>query len=184
MQGWAAVFMGLISGSVPWYTMMVLHNKIGLLRLVDDPMAVFHTHAVAGTLGGILTGFFAMPKLCRLFYMVPDWEKYIGLAYGLQNGRTSAGLRQMGAQLLGIAFVICLNIATTSIICWLIGLIVPLRLSKDELNIGDEAVHGEKAFALVDDRERFEVSPKHNSVYDIEEFSYVGSRSVGEVQMV
>lgn len=62
--------------------------------------------------------------------------------------------------------------------------IVPLRLSKDELNIGDEAVHGEKAFALVDDRERFEVSPKHNSVYDIEEFSYVGSRSVGEVQMV
>lgn len=184
MQGWAALFMGLISGSVPWYTMMVLHNKIGLLRLVDDPMAVFHTHAVAGTLGGILTGFFAMPKLCRLFYMVPDWEKYIGLAYGLQNGRTSARLRQMGVQLLGIAFVICLNIATTSIICWLIGLIVPLRLSKDELNIGDEAVHGEKAFALVDDRERFEVSPKHNSVYDIEEFSYVGSRSVGEVQMV
>lgn len=125
---------------------------------------------------------------CRNYVDSFTWcligKKYIGLAYGLQNGRTSAGLRQMGAQLLGIAFVICLNIATTSIICWLIGLIVPLRLSKDELNIGDEAVHGEKAFALVDDRERFEVSPKHNSVYDIEEFSYVGSRSVGEVQMV
>ncbi|MCI48895.1 ammonium transporter 3 member 1-like, partial [Trifolium medium] len=58
---------------------------------IDDPMAVFHTHAIAGALGGILTGFFAVPKLCRLFYMVPDWEKYIGLAYGLQNsGATRA----------------------------------------------------------------------------------------------
>lgn len=27
-----------------------------------------------------------------LFYMVPDWEKYIRLAYGLQNDATHAGL--------------------------------------------------------------------------------------------
>lgn len=185
VQGWAAILMGLISGSIPWYTMMVLHRKIKLLRLVDDPMAVFHTHAVAGILGGILTGFFAVPKLCRLFYMVPDWEKYIGLAYGLQNGRTSAGFRQIGVQLAGIGFVICLNIATTSLICWFIRLIVPLRLSEEELETGDEGVHGEVAFALFGDGERFQNS-KHNSVYDAEEFSYIGSRSrpIGEVQMV
>ncbi|KAJ0014506.1 hypothetical protein Pint_20505 [Pistacia integerrima] len=131
VQGWAAILMGIISGSVPWYTMMVLHNKVKLLRLVDDPMALIHTHALAGTLGGILTGFFAVPKLCRLFYMVPDWEKYIGLAYGLQNGRTSAGFKQMGIQVVGLAFVICLNISTTSLICWLIGAIVPLRMTEE-----------------------------------------------------
>ena len=84
--------MGVISRSIPWYTMMILHDKLPFLKQIDDPMAVFHTHAVAGALGGVLTGLLAVPKLCRLFYMVPDWEKYIGLAYGLQNDATHAGL--------------------------------------------------------------------------------------------
>ncbi|XP_044482124.1 ammonium transporter 2 member 4-like [Mangifera indica] len=183
VQGWAAIVMGIISGSVPWYTMMVLHNKFKLLRLVDDPMAVFHTHALAGTLGGILTGFFAVPKLCRLFYLVPDWEKYIGLGYGLQNGRTSAGFKQMGIQLAGLAFVICLNISTTSLICWLIKAIVPLRMSEEELQIGDDAVHGEEAFALFDDGTRFQ-NRKHNSVYEADDFSCATSRSLGDIQLV
>ncbi|XP_059650548.1 ammonium transporter 2 member 4-like [Cornus florida] len=91
VQCWAAILMGIISGSVPWYTMMVLHHKIKLLRYVDDTMAVFHTHAIAGSLGGILTGFFAVPKLSRLFYMVLEWERFIGLAYGLQSDRSGAG---------------------------------------------------------------------------------------------
>ncbi|XWS42504.1 hypothetical protein CRYUN_Cryun16bG0019700 [Craigia yunnanensis] len=183
VQCWAAILMGIISGSVPWYTMMVLHKKVNLLKLVDDPMAIFHTHAVAGGLGGILTGFFAVPKLCRLFYMVPDWEKYLGLAYGLQNGRTSAGFKQMGIQVAAMLFVIILNIVMTSIICWFIGLIVPLRLSDEELQTGDDAVHGEQAFALSHDADRF-VTSNHNKVYDTDEFSYVASKSIGEVQMV
>ncbi|XVE62817.1 hypothetical protein DITRI_Ditri06bG0150400 [Diplodiscus trichospermus] len=184
VQCWAAILMGLISGSVPWYTMMVLHNKVKLLKQVDDTMAIFHTHAIAGGLGGILTGFFAVPKLCRLFYMVPDWEKYLGLAYGLQNGRTSAGFKQMGIQLAAMVFVIILNIVVTSIICWFIGLIIPLRLSDEVLEIGDDAIHGEQAFALWHDAETF-VSSKHsNKVYDTDEFSHVASRSMGEVQMV
>ena len=183
VQCWAAILVGIISGSVPWYTMMVLHKKVKLLKLVDDPIAIFHTHAVAGGLGGILTGFFAVPKLCRLFYMVPDWEKYLGLAYDLQNGRTSAGFKQMGIQLAAMLFLIILNIVMTSIICWFIGLIVPLRLSDEELEIGDDAVHGGQAFALYHDGERF-VTSKHNKVYDTDEFSYVESKSIGEVQMV
>ena len=75
--------MGVLSGSIPWYTMMVLHKKIGFLNYVDDTMAVFHTHAVAGSLGGILTGFFAEPKLNHLFFSPPN-DMYIGLAYGLR----------------------------------------------------------------------------------------------------
>ncbi|KAI8026540.1 Ammonium transporter 3 member 1 [Camellia lanceoleosa] len=169
VQCWAAILMGIISGSVPWYTMMVLHDKIKLLRHVDDTMGMFHTHAIAGSLGGILTGFFAVPKLSRLFYMVPDWDKYIGLAYGLQSGRTSAGFRQMAVQLAGIAFIVCLNIVSTSLICLFIKLIVPLRMSDEELKIGDDEIHGEQAYALWADGWRFENS-KHNSVYDAEEF--------------
>ncbi|KAL1821464.1 hypothetical protein DCAR_0417879 [Daucus carota subsp. sativus] len=169
VQCWAAIIMGLISGSVPWYTMMILHHKIPLLNQVDDTFAVLHTHAIAGALGGILTGFFAVPKLSRLFFLVPDWEKYIGLAYGLQTGRRAAGFKQMGVQLLGIAFIVCLNIVTTSVICLFIKLIVPLRMSEEELEIGDEAVHGEIAYALWDDGEKYQMS-KNNSVYDVDEF--------------
>lgn len=176
--------MGLISGSIPWYTMMVLHKKVNFLRQVDDPMAVFHTHAIAGSLGGILTGFLAVPKLCRLFYMVPDWEKYIGLAYGLQNDRTSAGLRQMGIQLGGILFVVCLNVVTTSLICLLIRFIVPLRLDNDELQIGDNAIHGEEAFALQAERKERFLNPKINKVFDAQEFSSTASSFIGELQMV
>ncbi|KAE8010032.1 hypothetical protein FH972_006430 [Carpinus fangiana] len=133
----AAILMGLISGSIPWYTMMVLHKKVSVLGQVDDPMAVFHTHAIAGSLGGILTGFFAVPKLCRLFYTVPDWEKFI----------------------------------------------VPLRLDDDELQIGDNAIHGEEAFGLQAQRERF-VNSKTNSVFDAQEFLSTTSRSTSELQMV
>lgn len=155
MQGWAAILMGLMSGSIPWFTMMVLHKKIWLLRQVDDTMAVFHTHAVAGSLGGILAGIFANPKLSRIFYMVDDSEiRYIGLAYGFQNGRIRAGFRQLSIQLLGIIFVVAWNVVVTSLICLLIRVVVPLRLSEEELKDGDDKIHGEVAYALWGDGQK------------------------------
>ncbi|KAL3592757.1 hypothetical protein D5086_011397 [Populus alba] len=176
VQGWAAIPMGILSGSIPWYSMMVLHKKIWLLKQVDDTMAVFHTHAVAGSLGGILAGFFANPKLNRIFYMVKDWQHYIGLAYGLQNGRTAAGLKQMGVQLLGILFVVVLNVFVTSAICLLIRFVVPLRLTDEELQTGDDAIHGEEADALWGDGEKYE--SKHNSLHGVEEFPQAVSKEV------
>ena len=68
VQGWAAMLMGVASGSVPWCTMMVLHRRSRLLKRVDDTLAVLHTHGVAGSLGGVLTGVLAEPRLCRLFF--------------------------------------------------------------------------------------------------------------------
>lgn len=171
-----------MSGSIPWYTMMVLHKKTRFLKQVDDTLAVFHTHAIAGSLGGILTGFFAEPKLCRLFYLVPNWEHYIGLAYGLKTGKSRAGFKQMGIQILGILFVVTLNIFTTSIICLLIRFCgIPLRLSEEELQIGDDAIHGEEAYALWGDgeKERF-INNKHNIVYGD---NFKSAVLKGEVQM-
>lgn len=161
--------MGIMSGSIPWYTMMVLHKQIKLLKNVDDTMAVFHTHAVAGSLGGILTGFFCNPKLCRLFYLVDNWQHYIGLAYGFHDHRVKAGFKQMGIQLLGIVFVVVVNVVTTSLICLLLRRIVPLRMTEDDLQIGDDAIHGEEAYALWGDGEKFDGS-KHTSVYGMDDF--------------
>ena len=167
VQGWAAIIIGTMGGSIPWYTMMILHREIKLLKQVDDTMAVFHTHAVAGSLGGILTGLFAEPKLSRLFYHVDDGLHFTGLFYGLRTGRVRAGLRQLGVQLLGIVFVVLLNVIVTSVVCWSIRLILPLRLPEDVLQTGDDAIHGEEAYALWGDGDKY--SSKYNSVHAVDD---------------
>ncbi|KAK6120061.1 hypothetical protein DH2020_046191 [Rehmannia glutinosa] len=163
VQGWAAIIMGLLSGSIPWFTMMILQKKLPILKKVDDTLGVLHTHAVAGILGGVLTGLLAEPKLARLFYLVDDWQHYIGLFYGLQSGRARAGARQLGVQLLGIVFVVLWNILITSLICVVIKLVVPLRLSDEIIEKGDESVHGEEAYALYGDGERHESYKQFNA---------------------
>ena len=59
VEPWAAIIMGIMSGSIPWYTMMVLHRRSAFFQSVDDTLGVFHTHAVARLLGGLLSGILA-----------------------------------------------------------------------------------------------------------------------------
>lgn len=59
VQGWAALVMDIASGTIPWYTMMSLSRNLTILQKIDDTLGVFHTLAIAGTLGGALTGLFA-----------------------------------------------------------------------------------------------------------------------------
>ncbi|KAL0390965.1 UNVERIFIED_CONTAM: Ammonium transporter 3 member 2 [Sesamum calycinum] len=144
--------MGLLSGSIPWYTMMVLQKKLTILKKVDNTLGILHTHPVAGILGGILTGLLAEPKLARLFYLVDDWQHFLGSFYGLKSDHARA--RQLGVQLLRVVFVVCWNILITSLICFLIKLVAPLRLSDVIIEKGDESMHGEEAYALYGDGER------------------------------
>lgn len=173
VQGWAAIIMGICSGSIPWFTMMVVHKKSELLQKVDDTMAVLHTHAIAGTLGGIMAGLFADPHLCNLFY--GKYGDYVGLFYGFQMGATRQGIRQMGVQLLGILFIVVLNVIITSLVCLFVQLIVPLRMSEEDMEIGDEAAHGEEAYAIWGQGDRLENS-RYSTYNDIEVPSKAGSQ--------
>lgn len=141
--------MGILSGSVPWFTMMIVHKRLALLQKIDDTLAVFHTHAVAGYLGGILTGFFAEPELCSLFLAVTNSR---GTVYGGSGGV------QILKQIVGGAFIIGWNVVATSIICVVIGWVMPLRMSEEQLLIGDDAVHGEEAYALWGDGEKYDAT--------------------------
>lgn len=178
MHGWAAIIMGICSGSIPWFTMMVVHKKSVLLQKVDDTMAVFHTHAVAGTLGGLLTGLFANPKLCNLFY--GKYGNYVGLFYGFQMGAYHNGFRQIGLQIIGVVFIVCVNVVTTSLVCLVVRLVVPLRMTEEDMEIGDEAAHGEEAYAIWGQGDRNENS-RFSAYNDVE----VGtsSRFKSSVQM-
>ncbi|KAF3447157.1 hypothetical protein FNV43_RR12337 [Rhamnella rubrinervis] len=153
---------GVFSGSIPWFTMMVVHKKSLLLQKVDDTMAVLHTHAIAGSLGGILAGLFAHPKLSYLFYATH--EHHVGLFYSF-----SQGFRQVGIQLYGILFVVVVNVFVTSLICVAVRFVVPLRMSEEDMEIGDEAAHGEEAYAIWGQGDRLDNSRYGGSNYnDIE----------------
>lgn len=145
VQGWAALVMGIASGTIPWYTMMVLSTKLSVLQAVDDTLGVFHTHAVAGTVGAALTGLFAHPTLSSLFLAVPNSE---GSFYA-----GGAGV-QFWKQLVGASFIIGWNVVVTSIILLVIKLVIPLRMTDEELKIGDDAAHGEEAYALIGQGQR------------------------------
>ncbi|XP_031277358.1 ammonium transporter 2 [Pistacia vera] len=146
VQSWAAIVMGILSGSIPWVSMMILHKKSTLLQKVDDTLGVFHTHAVAGLLGAILTGLLAEPELCKLILPEPTRGAFYGGNGGVQL------LKQMA----GAAFVIGWNLVSTTIILLAIRVFIPLRMPEDQLAIGDDAVHGEEAYALWGDGERYD----------------------------
>jgi Amt family ammonium transporter len=55
---------------------------------------------------------------------------------------------QLLMQVYGAAFIIAFNAIMTFIILKVIGLIVPLRMDEATLKIGDDAVHGETAYAI------------------------------------
>ncbi|XP_019100505.1 PREDICTED: ammonium transporter 2-like [Camelina sativa] len=149
MQTWAAIIVGIVSGTAPWASMMILHKKSALLQKVDDTLAVFYTHAVAGLLGGIMTGLFAHPELCELLLPEP---KTRGAFYGGNGGK------QLLKQLAGAAFIAVWNLVSTTIILLAIRMFIPLRMAEEELGIGDDAAHGEEAYALWGDGEKFDAT--------------------------
>ncbi|WVZ48870.1 hypothetical protein U9M48_000266 [Paspalum notatum var. saurae] len=145
--------MGVLAGSIPWYTMMILQKRSRLMKHVDDTLGVIHIHGVAGLLGGLLTGLLANPTLCNLFLPVTNSK---GAFYG------GVGGAQFGMQLAGALFIVGWNVAVTSIICVAINCVVPLRMPDEKLEVGDDAVHGEEAYALWGDGEIFDAT-KHSA---------------------
>ncbi|MHB8211368.1 MAG: ammonium transporter [Acidithiobacillus sp.] len=141
VDGYGAIAIGIASGIIPWLSMNLL-GKTALFRKVDDTLGVFHTHAVAGLLGGVMTGLLATKAGCAAF------------ALSTPGGAIEGNWHQVWLQLIGAAFIIVLNIVVTYILLKLISLIVPLRMSEEELMIGDDAIHGEEAYAFYGEGER------------------------------
>ncbi|KAH7672408.1 ammonium transporter Amt family protein [Dioscorea alata] len=163
VEPWAAMLMGVLSGSLPWYTMMVIHKKSSFLQKVDDTLGVLHTHAVAGLLGGILGGILAHP---RLMYLQYGNEKHHGLLYSFLHGNARKGLYQLGIQILGAIFITVWNLVVTSFICVLIRQVVQLRMKEEDLKAYAIWGDGEKSIVYV----RRAVTPKLPAFFRFELF--------------
>ncbi|KAK4804389.1 hypothetical protein SAY86_004206 [Trapa natans] len=73
-----------------------------------------------------------------------------------------SGLLQPLKQIVAAMFVISWNIVSTSAICLAINLVVPLRMPDEQLMIGDDAVHGEEAYALWGDGDKYNPTNSSN----------------------
>src|SRR5271156_5176149 len=141
VDGLGAIVIGVVAGIIPWLSMNKF-QKLGFMAKVDDTLSVFSTHGVAGLMGGLLVGVFANPDMLQ--YIGTDKEapgiNVTGLLYG--------NAPQVLLQFYGAAFIIVYNIIATYIILKVIGFIVPLRMDDATLKVGDDAVHGETAYAI------------------------------------
>ncbi|QIW99521.1 hypothetical protein AMS68_005039 [Peltaster fructicola] len=142
VAGWGAIIIGICSGTIPWISMNVAGKRsILFTKWVDDTLGITHTHMVAGAVGGFLTGIFATAEGCAAF------------AANSPGGAIERNGRQVWLQIVGALFIIGWNLVWTSLIMMFIKYVcrVPLRMSEEELLLGDAAIHGEEAYCFSDD---------------------------------
>ena len=146
VDGYGAMIIGVCTGIIPWLFMNKI-AKTAFMSKVDDTLGVLSTHGVAGLLGGLLTGVLANPDM--LMYIGTDKD-----APGVSGtGWLYGNPQQLLLQLYAALFIIALNVVATFIILKVISIFVPLRMGEAMLKVGDDAVHGETAYALGGDED-------------------------------
>lgn len=134
VNGYGAIAIGVAAGVIPWLSM----NRLGatkLFRKVDDTLGVFHTHFVAGAVGGLLTGVFADPAMLEYLGVKGPGSAVTGLLYGNPH--------QLLVQFEALAVIVIYDGLMTWGILKAISLVVPLRELQPRLEEGDMAIHGE-----------------------------------------
>ena len=123
-----AVIIGLLAGSVPYFAC----TKLKALFKYDDALDTFGVHGVGGTMGALLTGFFA----------TPDANPNLNTNLAQIVGRT-LWLEQLKAMGLTIAIALTGTLILATVVKALIG----LRPAADSEEMGlDDADHGEAGY--------------------------------------
>jgi Amt family ammonium transporter len=102
-------------------------------------MGVVYTHGLAGLCGGLLVGIFADPSVV----VYPNTTSGTPLSV---TGWFYGNRHEFFLQVLAALTVIVWNGVVTFLILKLISLFSPLRMSDEDLAIGDLAVHGEEGY--------------------------------------
>ena len=141
VDGYGALAIGVAAGVVPFLTFNYL-VKIPPFNRIDDTLGVMHTHLVAGAVGGLMVGLLANPNII----VYPGTDKTAAVAY---SGLLFGNPQQFVAQVIGLLFVLIWDGVLTFVLLKLISLVIPLRLTEKQLEVGDEAVHGDAAYELM-----------------------------------
>jgi Amt family ammonium transporter len=150
VNGDGAIIIGVVAAALPWMTWNWLgQGKTALFRKVDDTLGVIHTHGVAAVVGGVGVGILADPKMVEWYGTKGDQFAATGWWYG--------NFHQVVLQLEGAGAIIAYNAIGTFVLLKIIGLFVNLRFDDETLLIGDDAVHGEEAYAIYGDGQKVPV---------------------------
>ena len=118
--------LGFVAGVVCFFSATRLKHKLGY----DDSLDVFGVHAVAGILGGLLTGPLASPTLGGFGTVTSLWG-------------------QLWIQAKGVGFTIVWSAALSYVLLKLIDKTLGLRVDDEQEMMGlDLALHEEKAYNL------------------------------------
>src|SRR5689334_20846050 len=126
----SAVLIGVLAGVVPFLAC----TKLKAFFKYDDALDTFGVHGVGGTLGALVTGFFATPDVNG--NLSTNLASYLGSTLWLE-------------QLKAIGLTMVLSIAGTAIIAYAVKAIIGLRPSVEGEESGlDDSDHGEGAYHL------------------------------------
>ena len=142
VNGWGAIAIGAIGATLVYFA----HNYLSRLRPfrnVDDTLGVIYTHGFAGLAGGLLVGVFADPNMA-LFYKTGPHGHLI--ASGSVAGVVHGNWTLLKWQFFAAVFVIVWTGVITFALLKLVGLFVPLRMSEENMEIGDTAEHGHEVY--------------------------------------
>ncbi|WP_235499675.1 ammonium transporter [Frateuria sp. Soil773] len=121
-----ALTLGLAAGVICFFSATRLKRRLGY----DDTLDVFGVHAVAGIVGGLLTGPLASARLGGFGTVASPWG-------------------QLWIQAKGVGFTIAWSVLLSLLILKLVDWTIGLRVDEEQEQIGlDLALHEEKAYNL------------------------------------
>jgi Amt family ammonium transporter len=138
VNGWEAMAIGLIGGSIVYFALNYL-SRLQPFRRVDDTLGVVYTHGFAGLAGGLLVGLFANPNM--VLYPGANGTESIAI-----TGWLHGNAELFRWQLETAVWVILFSAIATFILLQLVKLFVPLRMDEREMEEGDLAVHGHEVY--------------------------------------
>lgn len=125
----ASLLIGLVAGSLGFFSVAKLKHKIGY----DDSLDAFGVHGICGIWGALTTGIFANPAIT---------EGASGLLYG--------NPKQLWIQLISIVVTALYSAVGTLVVIYVTRFITGgLRVEAEDELIGlDNSIHGERAFEI------------------------------------
>lgn len=131
-----AVVIGVLGGIIPFLAVW----KLKAWLRFDDALDVFGVHAVAGTMGMLLTGILADPAVN------PNLLGTVAQANGLAK-LVGHGLWIEQLKAMGVAFTVA--VVGTAVVAYALKAVMPLRLSDESEDAGlDLSEHGEEGYIL------------------------------------
>jgi Amt family ammonium transporter len=123
-----AVFIGLLAGVVPYLAVTKLKELLGY----DDALDTFGVHGVGGTLGALITGFFATPEVNA--NLNTNLSELVGKTLWVEQ------LKAMGLTLV-------LSVGATTVLAMIVKAVIGLRPDAEDEEDGlDLTDHGEAGY--------------------------------------